>query len=183
MADEDEGIQLATNPQQITRILADLKAFSPALSTGIRRQVREAGKLVAADVAADIRSYPSNGGRSTGMREQLAKSLAVRMYTSAGAKKQGVQIVSTGRALPELKRALVKAMNRAEFRHPVWGNRSVRQAATTSIRKRREEAGRPHRWVDQRGMRYFRAQVVRSHESAVTSLIEAALNQALEILQ
>lgn len=161
MADDVEEVHVVVNAADMARVLNELKKFSPVLSTTVRRRIRNAGKIVLNDVADAIAAFPVSR-YEVGMREQLAKSLAVRVTTTPGDPRQGVQIVSTGRLLPAQKKALVKAMNTVSFHHPTFG--------------------RSH-WMEQRGMRYFGQRVVTKHEQAVLAEIRAALDEAVEAMR
>lgn len=172
---EATDLEVELDPEVFARALREIKAVQPKLSTGIRREIRAAGKLVIGDVQAEIRSYPSRG-RSTGMREKLASGLAVRIGTSAGGTKQGVFIVSTGRQLPASKKALVKAMNRATFRHPVFAGGRRASWRTNPGRQNRQ-------WVDQPGMRYFRQSILNARSSQLTAAMTAAVQAATEGLR
>jgi hypothetical protein len=179
MADAKDDVEVVLNSKDVADVLTKLKSFDPKLSTQIRRRIRDAAKIVMGDAQSEIRSYPA-AHFSTSMREQLAASLAVRIYTSST--RQGVQIVSTGRLLPAEKKTLAKAMNAATVRHPVWGHRTLSASLTTSLRKRKAERGKPLRWVEQKGIRFFSQKVVTRHESEVVGLMVAAVDDAVEAM-
>jgi hypothetical protein len=160
MADE-EFVELKLEPTEFARVMREVKTIDKALATEIRKSIRDAAKLVIGDVQSEIRAYPAR--RQTGMREQLASSMAVRIGTAKGGTKQGVFIVSTGRLLPANKKALVKALNRAQFRHPVFPNK--KQPGSRA-------------WVDQPGIRYFRQSIVAKRESHLTAVLTAATEKA-----
>lgn len=164
----EETVELELDPNEFARVMREIKGLDKALATAIRKSIRNTAKLVITDVQAEIHSYPAKR-YNTGMRDQLARSLAVRIGTAKGGTKQGVFIVSTGRLLPANKKALVKTMNRAQFRHPVFsgGRRGTGQGRT---------------WADQSGMRYFRQSIVAGRESQLTAALRAAVDQATEAL-
>lgn len=164
---EEEAIQIRLDPERFSQVLRDIKGFDAKMSTGLRRQVRTAGKILLDAVAAEIRTYPA-ARYQTGMREQLAGSLAVRVNTTAGSSRQGVLIASTGRLLPANKKNLVKAMNKTNIRHPVFAGKT-------------SKSGR--QWVDQPGMRYFRQSIAAAHESEVIRLITEAVEEAAKALE
>lgn len=183
MAD-DEAVHVEIDPNEFGKVLRDLKAFDKTLSTSVRKQIRVAGKILQDAAAAEIRAYPA-AKYDKGMREQLANSLAVRINNTAGSSRQGVSVVSTGRLLPANKRALVKAMNRKQFRHPVFGgdSRKVSEKLTTSWKQLRADRHKPHNWVNQQGMRYFRQDIATAHEGEIRRLISLALDEAARSLQ
>lgn len=177
-----ESFDLDYDPETLSRLLLYLKSSgtdgNKALATALRKQIRNAGRIVQADVASAILSYPLHK-RDTGMLSELAASLTVRINSSRSMRRTGAQIVNTGRLLPEQKKALVKAMNAAEtFRHPVWhgGNHGN---ATMRVRPFHVRDRHPREWVEQKSARYFRKEVVRRHESTVVGLFADAINDTL----
>jgi len=66
------------------------------------------------------------------MTKALARGIRTKISTSV--RSPGVSIVATGRYLPAEKQAMVKAFNKASFRHPTFGNREAWVA----------QAGRPY---------------------------------------
>jgi hypothetical protein len=174
MADEEE-VRVVLDPATFGRVLRDLKGFDKSLSTQVRKQLRTAGKILLDAAAAEIRTYPAVKYQ-TGMREQLAKSLAVRINNTAGSSRQGISVVSTGRLLPANKRILVKAMNQAVVHHTLYA-----QGKRGAGKSRAGEQNRTH--VDQPGMRYFRQSIATAHEAEIKRLIEAALDEAVRGMQ
>jgi hypothetical protein len=152
-AGSNEVVRIELNKYDLRRLLLEVKEFDPRLSTALRRRLRNAGKLVMDDVKADIMSYP--GVVQTGMRGQLAASMAVRIQNTKH--RQGVKIVSTGAKLPAQKKVLARAMNAESIRHQVYG----------------------WGWVDQPGMRFFAASVINKHKPQAIEEIRLALEEAI----
>jgi hypothetical protein len=176
-----ELVELDWTPEELSRLLAFLKDSDKVLAKSLRKNVRNAAKIVQADVARAIMAYPAQKYH-TGMREELAGSLAVRINSSTKSKRTGVQIVSNGRLLPQQKKALVKAMNAADtFRHPVWHGGNTANGHTKVKFLHRKDSS-PKFWIEQKGMRYFRSEVVRQHESSVAEMIGDAISEILEEL-
>lgn len=161
-----EGVSVEIDPELLTALLRELRAVQPKLATGIRREVRNAGGLVRDVAAAEILAYPE-AKYSTGMREKLADSIVIRITSSPKAKRQGVDVVSTGRLLPQNKRALVKAMNRKTFKHPVYAG-----AAGSGERK----------LVEQAGARYFRPRTLEAARALMNARIRVVMDEALTAL-
>lgn len=174
-----EVVSLDWDPRELTALLAFLKGSDKALAKTLRTGVRNAAKIVQADVAKAIMAYPA-ARYQTGMRSELAASLAIRIASSAKSTRVGVQLVNTGRLLPVKKQALVKAMNAAtEFRHPIWHMKNKGNPASR-LRFLHKKNTSPREWASQKSMRYFRAEVVRQHEATVVELIGEAVNEAME---
>lgn len=162
----EQGVSIEVDPELLTALLRELRAVQPKLATGIRREVRNAAGLVRDVAVAEILSYPE-GKYSTGMRQKLADSIVVRITSSPNSRRQGVDIVSTGRLLPQNKRALVKAMNRRSFSHPVYAG-----AAGSGSR----------RFVEQAGARYFRPSTLETARVLMNARIRAVMDEALAAL-
>jgi hypothetical protein len=154
MAGDNEIVRVELNRGDLGRLMHEVKEFDPRLSTALRRRMRNAGKLVMGDVKADILSYP--GSVQTGMREELAASLAVRIQNTKH--KQAVKIVSTGAKLPAQKKVLARAMNASSIRHPVFGRGG---------------------WAQQPGMRFFSKSVIDKHKPQAIEEIRLALEEAI----
>jgi hypothetical protein len=155
----NEVVRVTVNSRDLAETLRKAKEFNPKLATAVRRRIRNAGKLVMRDVQEEIRSYPADK-YSTGMRGELAESLAVRIMTSVGSK-QGVRIVSTGSKLPGNKKVLARAMNAATVRHPVFGRG----------------------YMSQPGMRFFSAAVINRHKQEAIEQIRLAVDEAVESMK
>lgn len=177
----EELVALDWTPEELTRLLVFLKGSDKALAKSLRTSVRNAAKIVQADIAEAIMAYPA-ARYNTGMRAELAASLAIRIASSANSTRTGVQIINNGRLLPKQKQALVKAMNEAaEFRHPIWHAKN-KGNPSSKLRFLHKKDTSPREWVTQKSARYFRAEVVRRHESTVTDLIGEAINEVMEAL-
>ena len=161
-----DGVRIEIDPEQLTALLRELKAVQPKIATGMRREVRKAGAMVRDVAVEEVLAYPQ-AKYSTGMREKLAGSIAVRIVSSPNSRRQGVDIVSTGRLLPKNKRVLVKAMNRKVFRHPVYEGR----AGTGQVK-----------FVEQAGARYFRPSTLASAKALMNARIRVVMDDALAAL-
>lgn len=156
-----EGVRIEVDPELLAALLRHAREVQPKLATGMRREVRTAAGLVRDVAVAEVLGYPA-GKRTTGMREQLAGSIVVRIVSSATSRRQGVYVVSTGRLLPQEKKALVKAMNRREFRHEVFGDH-----------------GGSRRFATQQGARYFRPSTLETARDLMNARIRTVMDEAL----
>ncbi|MBW4033032.1 MAG: hypothetical protein HIU88_10250 [Acidobacteria bacterium] len=158
------------DPRTLSALLVELKAVEPKLATGMRREVRRAGDLVKQVAQAEIRSYTDTAKQAraatrarhyirTSMREELAASIVTRISTRVG-RRQGVTIVSTGKLLPAKQQALVKAMNRKDFTHKVFGRGDVPQT----------------------GARYFRPATLAAARELMLARIRVVMEEALAAL-
>lgn len=91
-----------------------------------------------------------NAGRSTGMREAIKRGLKTRVVT--GAKRQGIDIVTTGPKTGDPKFNQAKFWTKKKFRHPLFGDRS--------------------RYLDQKGQPYFHAPIYRGRDAMVRRAAE-----------
>jgi hypothetical protein len=165
------GYRVELDPRTLTALLTELKAVEPKLATGMRREVRRAGDLVKQVAQAEVLQYTDTAKRTraatrarhyvqnTSMREQLAASIVIRVSTSTG-RRQGVSVVSTGKLLPVKQQALVKAMNRKEFTHKVFGRGDVPQT----------------------GARYFRPATLAAARELMLARIRVVMEEALAAL-
>lgn len=107
-----------------------------------RGKNRTAGfRLIKANVYAD--AAVKRGGRSSGMREGIKRGLKTRVVT--GAKRQGIEIVTTGPKVGDPKFNQAKFWTKNRFRHPLFGNRD--------------------RFVDQKGQPYFHAPIYQGRDA------------------
>lgn len=145
------------DPGQFRALMAAFKAFEPKLATKVRRELRRAGDDAVADIRSTVRSGPGSG--KVGIRAGIAAGTKTTVAT--GKTKQGVKISSSSGALPAGHKPMLRAYNKASFRHPVFKTGT---------------------WVEQSGHPYFGG-VIRRHEDAMRAAVLAALSEAVrEIL-
>lgn len=117
------------------------KEFDRALSTNLRREIRNAAKDMRDAMAAE--AVAGSYEHETGMRQAVAAGLTVSILTGS-ARSAGVVIRATTGALPPGKKAMARAWNKQKWRHPVYV---------------RGEDGLLHEdrsdWVDEEGHPYF----------------------------
>lgn len=133
---------------------------------------------------AAIGQIPSKSGTGT-VRGALQAGTRVTIMAS-NPRTAGVKIVTSGAKLPPNKRALVKAMNKESFRHPVFANPShVRNWRTKAVRALAAFRGiapkkvQSWKWVEQKGHPYFGA-VLAERRSAIEADISAAAQRAAD---
>ena len=105
---------------------AALKGADKKVQTEMRKAIRKAGEEAVRGIREEIGAIPSSGKHGTGVRAALAAGTTVSI--SARGRSAGVTIKTSPSRLPGNKRPLAKAMNRASFRHPVFGGTYVSQA-------------------------------------------------------
>lgn len=130
----------------------------PKLKAALRKRIRDAAQVAAADAQNTVRNAPTKGSQSTGLREDIARGIKVTVATGQTA---GVVIRSTtnNQAHPG---SVVKAFDRASgWRHRVFGNDV---------------------WAPQEGHPYF-ASVISKHRDAVTKAVLHAMSEAGDTLK
>jgi hypothetical protein len=142
------------DPGQFRALMAAIKAFDAKLATKVRRELRRAGDDAVADIKATVQSGPGSG--RVGIRAGIAAGTKTTVATSKSA--QGVRISSSSSALPAGHKPMLRAYNKAEFRHPVYGRDT---------------------WVSQSGRPFFGV-VIKRHEEAMRAAVLAALGDAVK---
>lgn len=156
MTQQDVSVEI--QPDDLRRLLADIKAFDKKLATATRKRLRQAAEPAVLDVRHMLAS--GSYARDTGLRRGLAAGTKVSIRT--GIRTTGVSITTTGTKLPAQKRAMVKAFNKPSFRHPAFGNREA--------------------WVTQEGRPYFGA-VLWERRTSMRNAMEQALTDALRTVE
>ena len=143
------GDELTVKVEHLGEMLRDVKAFDAKLATYVRREIRNSAKTAVVDVQATVRSGPGRTGGGK-LRESIARG--VRVQISTGKRTNGVRIVSTGAGLSADHKPMVKAYNKATFRHPVFGRNT---------------------WADQPGRAYFGNVIARRSEDVRRGILRA----------
>jgi hypothetical protein len=102
------------------RGVADGKVMRRELTTGLR----QATKPAAASVKAAALALPAHGPRSTGLRRRMAAATSPQIRTGGRNPSAKVRI---SRARMGDQAGAARGMDRASFRHPVFGGAWVRQ--------------------------------------------------------
>lgn len=145
--DERHGAVIrVVDPPRLHAVATALRATEPIVYRHLRAGLRAAGADSVSAVQGEIRRIPSRAGTGA-VRGALAAGTRVSIGLRS-ARSASVTIVTDPGRLPAGKRPLAKAMNKATFRHPVFG------------------AG----WVNQQGHPYFGA-TIRRRQPAMSSLI------------
>lgn len=132
-------------------LLASLKEISPKVATRLRREFRQSGEDIIAGQRAKLRE---GGSSSTGLREEIARGLKVRVV--AGKTRQGIDVKTTGPKRGGYN--LARLMQAAQFRHPVFGSDA---------------------WVDQSGHPYFFEPATDELRDLMLNRIEKAIEESL----
>lgn len=151
-----QDVSVELQPDDLRRLLGDIKAFDTKLATATRKRLRVAAEPAVKDVRNRLmtRTFSTDAGLARGLAAGTKVSIRTGVRTS------GVTIATTGAKLPAEKRALVKAYNKPSFRHPVYG---------TGV------------WVTQNGRPYFGA-VLDSKRADMRRAMEHALRDALNTI-
>lgn len=128
------------------------------LPTVLKRELRAQIRLAAEKAADDSRTTIDTGASTTGLRLGIASGIRVTVMTGNTA---GVRIQAGTSQMAAAKAAMVRAMDKPSFRHPVFGT-------STFV----EQSGRP----------YF-GSVIARHRSEVTDSVTLALQNALNSLK
>ena len=155
--DDVEHVRIES--EDFHRLFVATKDADAVLYRGLRKALREAAGPMVAGIRAQIDLIPSSG-KSTGVRAALKAKTRASISTSA--RSAGVRIVTSPRRLPPGKRVLAKSLNKAAFRHPVFGNR--------------EE------WVNQSGRPYFGA-TINAHTEETRRRVQAVMEDMSETLR
>lgn len=150
---------LSADAEQFRALFGKTSEVEPKLKAALRKRMKAAADLAAADVRSEVTKAPRSHGRGTrGLRKGIAAG--VKVTISASPTKVGVAIQATGSKLPADMRALVRAYNKPTFRHPVFGGST---------------------WVLQVGRPYFK-KPIEDRQGDVQAAVEAAMREAVESL-
>jgi hypothetical protein len=121
------------------KVVARLRGAPPKIRKALNQEIKSATAPIERDMKQNVKGIESRGvrgggsgqrsaarkgkTRGTGLRDSIAKGVT-RKITYNGFR-TGVRVRVDGKHLPENQRSLIKATNKGEVRHPVFGNRSV----------------------------------------------------------
>lgn len=148
---------LSADAQVFNALFGKTSQVEPKLKAALRKRMKAAADVAAADVRAEVLKAPrSHGsGRSRGLRRGIAAGVKVTL--SASPTKVGVAIQATGAKLPPDMRRLVRAYNKPKFRRRVFGGP----------------------WVEQAGRPYF-DKPIEAHQGDVQAAVLAAMEDAVD---
>ena len=149
---------------EFARLYHDTKAFSPELARGLRRNLRDAGKIGMRAAQQQIRSAPTRGRQHTGLRQRIAAGMTVQVATSMRGR-AGVFIRATTRRMPDWQKPMVRVYNQPRFRHPVFAR--TRLFGLRSV------------WVTQTGHPYF-DRPIEGETRKMQDLVQRALDEAID---
>lgn len=154
------AIEARIDPVSLRRVLTDAKAFDKVLARALRARLRLAGAAAVEDVKRTVlESTPDGGGDNEGVRQALADATKVSIVASKRA--EGVRIVTTSARLAAAHKAMLKAYNKASWRHPTRSGTA---------------------WVTQHGRPYFGA-VINARKLEMRAAVNAALVEASETMK
>jgi hypothetical protein len=152
------AVEFTVTPQGFRELLQRTAEFDKAQARFLRRNIRDAAKVVMGYVRTEVMGGTYNA--NVGLRAGIAAGLKVQVSTSQS--RPGVTIRATSSAMPPGKAPMVKAwQKKGSFRHPVFGNPDV--------------------WAEQTGHPYF-YKTVFEHRDKITKAVNAAMEQAAELL-
>lgn len=154
------GFKVVIDPAEWYRLNQELKAFDPALSRALRKNIRAAGQK-AVDAVKETLAMPTPEGTPEGPG-RAALIAATRVSVSFGKRAAGAKITTSGSALGAAHAGLLKVYNLASFRHPVFGNTD--------------------NWVEQQGRPYFDKPIQDALDKELYKQIDAALDEAVRAI-
>ncbi|GAB6898171.1 hypothetical protein [Kineosporia succinea] len=170
-----------TPSKEFERVIARMKGAPPQIKRTLSKEIKDATAPIERAAKANIKGTQVRGVRGggaaqrgaanaarskrgatgkTGLRESIAKGVT-RKITYSGFR-TGVRVRVDGKYLPESQRALIRATNKGQWRHPVFGNTSawVTQKIT------------PAGWFDRAVSEHGPAAIKRIREAARKALQE-----------
>lgn len=136
----------SVDTSQMRAMLGKSSQLDPKLKASLRKRLRAVGQLSVKDIQVEVEKPPlhqSGHPQHRGLRQGIAAGVKVQIMTG---KKTGVQIVSSGSALPAEQKRLVRAYDKPKgWRHPVfadkdtWVSQTGRPYFATIVPKRRAE--------------------------------------------
>lgn len=148
---QGDTVVFSVTPQGFRELAAATAAFDKNLTRQLRANMRAAAAPVLDDIRRELLS--GSYAMDAGMRAGIAAGLKIQVSTSAT--RPGVRITASKGRMPEGKGPMVRAWNRPEFRHRVFGNEQ--------------------QWVNQSGHPYFDKPI-----AAARPRFDAAVEQAMK---
>ena len=151
-------MEVTIDPKSWHQLSVELKAFEPALALSLRRRIKKAGN----EAVKAVKTSLSGGYVDTYGARVIRPGLAAGTRTSVSFRSRtaGVKIVTSGNRLPAGKSPMVKAWNKASFRHPVFGG---------------------HGWATQQGHPYFGSVIVPMQGKIRADILDA-LDDAMKAI-
>ena len=115
-------VDVANLQRQIQSLNAAMKAADPKMRRQMMKAMRGVAEKIKAEQQDTVVSLPAHGGKSTGLRQAAALSLAITVRGTG--KRTGVEIRSRKAVMPDGKGKLPRYMDRGSWRHPVYGGKT-----------------------------------------------------------
>lgn len=162
---QERGFSVVIDPQVWYKLKRDLDTADKKWTTALRKRIRNAGAV--ASEAVRKRLIEGGGGEYS---EDVADALAAatRVAISFSSRNAGVKVATSNRLLLESDKGLLKAYNKAEFRHPVWPGDKPRSDWS---------------WVSQKTKPFFDETIHEVLNRELVGEIEAALQEAFDQLK
>ena len=143
---------ISVDAQDFRKVLLATQDFDKKLYAALRKRLRTLGRDLINDMQGELdASGPMTRAIAAGLKASISKG-------NANGKGAGLRIRATATKLPDGKKQMIKAYNKAAFRHPVFGDRNV--------------------WLEQPGRPYF-GKVIIDKREAVADGVRLALAEAL----
>lgn len=126
----ENGFNVRIDTTEWNRFAADAKNFDPALLRSLRKRIRGVGTTAVQKVKETLALPSPSGGSAGGTGGRADLISGTRLGLSFSARSAGVKITTVSK-----KSAWAATYNKADFRHPVFGNDNA--------------------WVEQKGRPYF----------------------------
>lgn len=152
------------DPGSLRRLVQASRTWDKVSRAEMRKGLRTAASRGAEAAQREVLGDPPGrgaarrSGRSTGLRQGLAKGVKVAIRTgrensSGEVTGEGVRVTTTGSKLKATQEPMVKAYMARRFRHPVFGNK--------------------HKYVDQEGKNWFFGPLMQGREEYQREIVKA----------
>ena len=152
-------VEVVIDPAEWFRFKQQCDAYDKALTTAVRKRIKNAGNIALDRVKEALAESPPSGGDSS-VGSRAALSAATKVALSFAARSAGVKITTSGRGLPAGHAGFEKAYNKGSFRHPVYGGDA---------------------WVSQSGRPYFGAVIQKALSTEILEEMQSAIDDAFEV--
>ena len=115
-------VDVANLQRKIQALNAALKAADPKMRRAMLKEMRAVANRIKDEQQDAVVALPAHGGKSTGLRQAAALSLAVTVRGTG--KRTGVEIRSRKAVMPDGKQKLPRYMDKGSWRHPVYGSKT-----------------------------------------------------------
>lgn len=163
--DGGSGLAVVVDADGWRQLKADLDRFDPALTTALRRRIKDAGTKATQKIREELgKPLPTDGRYSAGRRQGIAA--ATRITVSFAKRQAGARIVASASALDKEHKGLLKVYNTKHFRHPVYPRASRDRA--------------DWKWAGQEGRPYFGSVILKVMDESGAQDVYDAIDDAVK---